>query len=422
MSLLETARKRVRAVLVEINRIAQYEFPYKGSDQAREKVEQVFNARLALLNTLNDQSDPGLIRQTCSLGLRDVTIYLPLLGFIVRSTNVRNSFEVFRPLLRMARAILEPTIPKGQQQTQLIVSSEWMYSPFVFREVPGLLGFVLIGLPAAESANPLLIPLAGHELGHSVWASNNSGVRAVLGPAAVGEILSVIRSRWPEYQQAFPNIPITPAQLDQDIAAIRSWEPAAVWALEQTEETFCDFLGIRLFGTSYLEAFAYLLAPVIPGYRAFGYPNTLARVGNLVTAAGTYNATVPANYQAQFEDKQIPTLPPHSVFLLSVADQALSNLLNTIIQEAERIVAASGIPASNPGQVDRIYARFTLVVPAEKCLCLADILNAAWKAFRDNIFWQGDPQIGDKKDEILKELVLKNIELFEIQEILGMQP
>ena len=79
----------------------------------------------------------------------------------------------------------------------------------------------------------------------------------------------------------------------------------------------------------------------------------------------------------------------------------------------------SGIPASDPAQVDRIYVRFKLVVPAEKCLCLADILNAAWKAFRDTTFWQGDPQIGDKKDEVLKELVLKNIELFEIQEILG---
>jgi hypothetical protein len=256
MSLLETARKRVQAVLDEIKRITQYEFPYKGSEQALKKVEQVFNARLASLNALNDQSDLGLIRQTCSLGLRDVAVYLPLLGFIIRSTNVRNSFEVFRPLLRMARAVLEPATPKDQQQTQLIVSSEWEYSPFVFREIPGLLGFVLIGLPAAESPNPLLIPLAGHELGHSVWASNNSGVRAALRPAVIGQILAVIRGRWGEYQTAFPHIPITQAELDQDLAAIASWQPAFSWALEQTEETFCDCLGIRLFGTSYLEAFA----------------------------------------------------------------------------------------------------------------------------------------------------------------------
>jgi hypothetical protein len=423
MSLLDTARKRVQAVLDEINRIAQYEFPYKASGDALKKVEQVFTARLASLNALNDQSDPGVVRQTCSLGLRDITVYLPLLGFIVRSTNVRNSFEIFRPLLRMARAVLEPNTPKGQpQQTQLVVSSEWQYSPFVFREVPGLLGFVLIGLPAAESPNPLLVPLAGHELGHSVWASSNSGVRGTLAPAVVGEILTVIRGRWAEYGHAFPHVNITPAQLDQDLAAIGTWMQAANWAFEQTEETFCDCLGIRLFGKAYLEAFGYLLAPVIPGHRTFGYPGMLARVGNMVTAAAAYGADVPASYQTQFDAEPLPAMPPQATFLLSVADQALTNLLDTIIREADRVVAASCIPQSDRGQVERIYARFKMVVPAERCLCLADILNAAWRAFRDSTFWQGDPQIGDKKDDILKELVLKNIELFEIQQILESQP
>lgn len=37
---------------------------------------------------------------------------------------------------------------------------------FSFTDLPN---FVLIGFPAPESGNPLLIPLAGHELGHTVW-------------------------------------------------------------------------------------------------------------------------------------------------------------------------------------------------------------------------------------------------------------
>jgi len=57
-------------------------------------------------------------------------------------------------------------------QTKLIVSSEWEFSPFVYRSITGFPGFVLIGLPATESSNPLVIPLAGHELGHSVWERN----------------------------------------------------------------------------------------------------------------------------------------------------------------------------------------------------------------------------------------------------------
>ncbi len=358
MALLETARKRVRSVLDEINRIAEYEFPYKGSSLALRRVEQVFLARLASLNKLTASSTDTVVRQICSLALRDVVIYLPLLGFIVRSTNIRNSFEVFRPLLRMARAVLEPNLPAGGvYQTQLVVSSEWMYSPFVFREVPGLLGFVLIGLPAAESANPLLIPLAGHELGHTVWASTASKVSAALRPAVIDEILKVIRKRWAEYQAAFPNIKITQAQLDKDLAAINSWEPAAARALEQTEETFCDCLGLRLFGTAYLEAYAYLLAPVIPGNRSLGYPNTLARVGNMITAAGESKTAVPTNYQAQFDDNPTYALPPYALFLLSVADEAVGNILKTIIQEAQRIATDSKIPVSDPAHVNRSASR-----------------------------------------------------------------
>ena len=61
-------------------------------------------------------------------------------------------------------------------------------------------------------------------------------------------------------------------------------------------------------------------------------------------------------------------------------------------------------------------------MPAEKCKCLADILNAAWLAYRDLAFWEHNPQIAERKDTILKELVLKNIELFEIEQTLGVTP
>ena len=39
----------------------------------------------------------------------------------------------------------------------------------MYGSVNNLPGFVFIGLPAPESANPFLIPLGGHELGHSAW-------------------------------------------------------------------------------------------------------------------------------------------------------------------------------------------------------------------------------------------------------------
>ena len=71
--------------------------------------------------------------------------------------------------------MLEPSISPLRRTTRLILSSEWTYQPQVYPEKDFLPSYVLIGLPAPESSNPLLLPLAGHELGHSLWRANNVG-------------------------------------------------------------------------------------------------------------------------------------------------------------------------------------------------------------------------------------------------------
>lgn len=423
MALIDFARKRLRAVLDEIARVAEYEFPYKGSVLALRNLEQLYRARQNALALLTPQSNPAIVKQACSLALGELFYYLPLLGFVVRSTNVRNAFEVFRPILRMAQAVLEPGAPAGHvYQTQLVLSSEWDYSPFIYREVSGLPGFVLIGLPSPESSNPLLIPLAGHELGHSVWIMNGRAIENTIAPLVRQQTITVIQNRWGEFTTHFPGLGIALNQVGTDLTAIEIWEPALAWAREQAEETFCDSLGLRLFGTSYLDAFAYLLAPSVPGERSLSYPNTLARVGYLATAAGTYNVPVPAGYADLFDDNQIPPMTLADEFLLSVADLAVGNVLGDIIQQAQQAFANSALPVPSDAQRDRILSRFALVVPAEKCLGLPDILNAAWASFKDATFWQANAQIAAKKDEVLKELVLKNIELFEIEQIVGAAP
>src|SRR5205823_14088739 len=141
------------AFLDEAAHLAASEFPYPGSRLALERLIQFFTARLATLNSFDASSDQGVVRQTCALDLQHQFTYLPLFGFILRSTNVRNAFEVFRPLLRLARDIREPGVPKNSRITELVLSSEWDYSPFIYREMPELPGFVMIGLPSHESAD-----------------------------------------------------------------------------------------------------------------------------------------------------------------------------------------------------------------------------------------------------------------------------
>ena len=99
MASLTFAKDRLRAFLAEAQEVGEVEFPYPASKAAVETIEQLFKAKLASLDGFNDNSDPSIIRQECKLILSASFQYVPLLGFILRSTNVRNAFELCGPLL-----------------------------------------------------------------------------------------------------------------------------------------------------------------------------------------------------------------------------------------------------------------------------------------------------------------------------------
>ena len=146
-----------------------------------------FGDELAKLEQLDGKSDEKTVKDACAITLGLLYEYVPLLGFIIRSTNVRNAFEIYAPLQRLCQSVLEPSVSPSKRTTRLILSSEWTYQPHVYPEKDFLPSYVLIGLPAPESSNPLLLPLAGHELGHSLWRAHTLGndlhlsaVRAVI--------------------------------------------------------------------------------------------------------------------------------------------------------------------------------------------------------------------------------------------------
>jgi len=151
---LTHAISRLRSFLEELTHVADSEFPYNDSKEALNLLQVHFQNRLARLQGLDSKSNPDVVRQEAALALQALFVYLPLLGFVLRSTNIRNSFEVFGPLLRLSQDFLDvPGAP--HTPTRLLLSSEWDYSPLSYPEIPELPGFVLIGLPASESSNPL---------------------------------------------------------------------------------------------------------------------------------------------------------------------------------------------------------------------------------------------------------------------------
>ena len=198
MDLLLYSKKRVHAFLKQVDFLKGSEFPYNSSKTALDRIERVFKKHLRALERLSDRSDPYTAKKACTAVLAALFEYLPYLGFILRSTNVRNGFEVYGPLLQLARKVLGSS-------TSLILSSEWDYSPYTFFGIYSLRNFILIGLPAPESANPLLLPLAGHELGHAIWNLKlKEETRKQLQDAVEQAALSELHKNWSTYADKFP--------------------------------------------------------------------------------------------------------------------------------------------------------------------------------------------------------------------------
>ena len=428
---LKYAKHRLRAVLAEVHRLQESEFPYSHSQDALWFLKSMFQSYLdrleALTPNLKEAQPPNLnniqavVDRECSLSLFSLYQYLPLLGFILRSTNVRNAFELFHPLLRLAQQLLEPesgtnkkkkrkrkTSDKGAAKyARLILSSEWEYSPLVYNDIPELPGFVLIGFPATESGNGLLAPLAGHELGHSLWSLRKCGhdVKVPLKDCLLAEMMNCQR----EFKDLSGRQEVTENDLTSDMFLVDIWGPAEKWALRQAEETFCDFVALMIFGSAYLHSFSYLISPSLSVSRSVVYPALKTRVENLVYGASKYGIRVPKGFEESFEDDKPVKLGNLDAFRLELADKSLEGVLDLLSDLAKMNVENSLGSADSQNKenskekeepesgVKKILKRFQLGVPATGSKNFADILNAAWVAFEDDQLWFAS-EVLKKKD------------------------
>ena len=360
---------------------------------------------------MTDKSNAAAVELACNSAFSSVKNSLDILGFILRSTDVRNAFEVYGPLLRLARQLLGGN-------TKLLLSSEWHFPPFTFIGYGHLPDFVLIGLPATESESPFLLPAAGHELGHSVWTANSCGF--AYRQLVEDSILEEITNYWNDYETIFPDYKL--AELNTNFFAQQTWKPAWTWAMRQAEEMFCDFLALRIFGEAYLYALAHILAPWREGKRSFHYPKKVARANGLMTAAKQYGFDVPSDYITLFKNLDGPTSEQKQTqFLLSLADVARESVQSKLIKEAEETAVKAGVTTRTTSGVDRCLDAFRLIVPAQNVDSLSSILNAAWRAYLDPDFFS-HVELFRKEDDILKEVVLKSIDVFEIEKRLEATP
>lgn len=373
MDSIEFTKRKVFSVLNEITNLKTSDFSHPDGEEALTLLLKLFNADILRLEEANKLNNDQIKIEACTRANAHIFRFHPIMGFILRSTNVRNSFEFFDPILRLARKLLG-------NDAKLMFSSEWQFSPFtyplVFSELPN---FVLIGLPASESGNSLVIPLAGHELGHSVW--RRSGLGTSLDKKIEQAVIECFKRNWISFEKLFPGN-YNRDNIESDLVLRSIWLPSYKLSKRQCEEVFCDILGTRMFGTSYLYAFKYLLAPNFGGKRSDIYPDLRSRASYILRTSNHFGFEELEDYEKDFIENP-KNYDQKSQFQLKMSDNATFSMVDYLIRKAEDISIDANIPLSTNKKSSIIFDSFKQGIPHDGAESLADIINAGWKIYAD---------------------------------------
>ena len=406
--LLRNTKKKLDAALRTIEAVEELDFPYQDSEHALSVIKSLFQSVRTDLEDCLPNSNQATVTTLCQRSLEAIRDYLPIIGFIGRSTDLDGPLELQGPLLRLTHRAIG-------NDAQLIISSEWEFSPFTIL-YPELnkLNFVLVGMPCSEANNALIAALAGHELGHNIWEKGGykQNLKDIVSDRVRQEILKDWKS-WSNILQVEK-----PEQLDEDLFADQILAQPWSWAIAQCEEVFCDFIGLLVFRDAYLHAFEYLLSPGSSGPRNYNYPRLIERVAILITAAGRAGIDVSDGYLQRFEkcEREIDGLEAEFGRL---SDQACVSLTNRLLDEALKFVAERKLSEHDPDEVQRIFHAFSRAVPPANAKGIVNILLAGWKVATDSVSYlvKEYPALTDaERERILNELILKSFEVFEIEQ------
>jgi hypothetical protein len=221
-------------------------------------------------------------------------------------------------------------------------------------------------------------------------------------------------ARWPDFQKTF-GVAKPATELLNDLFLRSIWTQSYKLAARQIEELFCDVIGLRLFGESFLYSFIYLISPYI-GDRAPHYPALAARVQILLEAAKRFVIDVPDGFSSYFSDPP-KTLNSGDKFILDMGDAASNALAPDLIAAVEAHIASTKMVLPNNAERDRIVKHFCALSPASNVRSLGDIVNAGWKIRLDWTMWSGFDFNAKTRVEVLNDLVFKTMEVSEFESL-----
>jgi hypothetical protein len=307
------------------------------------------------------------------------------------------------PLHAIAKAAL-------QGNPQVILSSEWDYVPFAYpQSLDSLKSFILIGLPASEAGTALLMPLAGHELGHAVW--RNHGIGASLQQVLQERCQNHYSSNLTEFRKHFPDYD------DKDLVGrgilLDAIAESSTFAAFQAEELFSDLFAYACFGASYLRAFSYILAPG-DGATDPKYPTHSTRVNVIRKVATDEDVTLPELVALDFKVEGRGGSAQRQL-VVAAAEAAVASITEKLWEIILKIVARAPLIRPVSEQTDVHLTNLRVGIPSARVECIGNVLNAGWQRYDEIV-----QHVENAKDILAKlsqlnEVLLKTIEVFEYQ-------
>jgi hypothetical protein len=314
---------------------------------------------------------------------------------------VRNSFESYAPIREVGTKLLG-------QDLRLIVGSEWTYNPFTY-PIPAtdLAEFVLVGLPASEAQNALLLPIAGHELGHALWLRSKEKAR--LTNKILQLTIEKFKSRWDEVKEEFPE-GVNKNEIDGDLQSREIWSKTNDIALRQCEEVFCDLVGFWIYGEAYIHAFSYILSPDNGARHSNLYPANRQRAQYLAKVAISWGGVAARKLPERFAKPEEP-----SDLYARLAIEITTELVNDIATIVKNVCQDRDVRRPGEQGVELASQSFLKVSPADERSTAAEVLCAAWKIRTNFGDWHISGTEDIRKIGILNDLVLKSFEVNEWQ-------
>lgn len=377
------------------------DWPYDDARDALKTIKNTLGALIDEIDALDEDAAESLVKQYGLEALSTVSELMGFIGFIVRSSDVRNSFESYAPLNEVGAKLLGNDL-------RLILGSEWTYNPFTY-PIPAaaLSEFVLVGLPASEAQNALLLPVAGHELGHALWLKTKTN--NLLGPKVFQLTIKKFQENWNTVKNEFPQ-GVTKDEIEGDLQAREVWSKTNSYALRQCEEVFCDLVGFWIYGEAYIHAFSYILSPDSGTRHSSYYPANRHRAQYLAKVAISWGGEAASKLPEQFAQPD----EPKDIFT-ALAVEITTELINEISDLVEELCQKRDVTRPTKSGMDMAWNSLSKVYPADHRSTAAEVLCAAWKIRRDFKNWHVSGTEDIRKVNILNDLVLKSFEVSEWQ-------